>query len=143
MTSVALQKNDAYMRLIHRFRLVPIRNEKHLDAALEILDELLDRAHLTAEENDYLTILIDQIERFEGKMYPAPDVSPIELVKYLMECNDLKSSDMVPIFGNKSVVSEVLSGKRQLSKTHIANLAARFKLSPAAFFPTVRDLKQR
>ena len=42
--------------------------------------------------------------------------------------------DLLDVFGTPSVVSEVLQGKRELSKTHIARLSARFHLSPALFF---------
>jgi Predicted transcription regulator containing HTH domain len=52
-----------------------------------------------------------------------------------MAANGLKQSDMVDIFGTRSVASEVLSGKRDLSKTHIQKLSQRFNVSPEVFFP--------
>ena len=134
MRSIRASGKDAYMRLVRRFPLVVIRNEQQLDTALEIIDELLDRSNLTAEESDYLSILTEQVRHFEQRSYPALDLPPVELLKYLMECNGLRASDLAPLFGSKSVLSEVLNGKRQLSKTHIANLAERFSLSPAVFF---------
>ncbi len=136
MTSKGSSGNNAYMRLVRKFPLVPIRNEQQLDAALEIIDELLDRSDLTAEESDYFSILTDQVRHFEQRAYPALDLPPVELLKYLMEINRLKASDLAPLFGSKSVLSEVLNGKRQLSKAHIANLSEHFGLSPAVFFPS-------
>jgi HTH-type transcriptional regulator/antitoxin HigA len=42
--------------------------------------------------------------------------------------------DLLDVFGTASVVSEVLSGKRELSKAHIVKLSDRFHVSPALFF---------
>ena len=51
-----------------------------------------------------------------------------------MDAQDLKPADVLDIFGTKSIVSEVLSGKRELSKTHIRALSKRFRVSPEIFF---------
>ena len=59
----------------------------------------------------------------------------MDVVRSLMEAHGLKQSEMVDIFGTKSVASEVLSGKRELSKTHIQRLSERFHVSPEVFFP--------
>jgi len=61
--------------------------------------------------------------------------TPLGSLHSLMDAADLKQTDMLGIFGTKSVASEVLSGKRDLSKTHIQRLAARFHVSPEVFFP--------
>jgi HTH-type transcriptional regulator/antitoxin HigA len=51
-----------------------------------------------------------------------------------MNANGLRQVDLLDVFGTPSIVSEVLSGKRELSKAHIARLSERFHLSPALFF---------
>jgi HTH-type transcriptional regulator / antitoxin HigA len=53
--------------------------------------------------------------------------------KFLMEANDLRQVDLVPVLGRKSLVSEVLSGKRPLTLTHTKKLADYFRVSPAVF----------
>lgn len=53
---------------------------------------------------------------------------------HLMEHRGLRQADLLPVFGSRSVASDVLSGKRELSKAHIRGLAGFFRLSPAAFF---------
>jgi HTH-type transcriptional regulator/antitoxin HigA len=45
-----------------------------------------------------------------------------------MEQHSLKQKDLLDIFGSPSVTSEVLSGKRELSKEHIRRLADRFSI---------------
>jgi len=51
-----------------------------------------------------------------------------------MDFNHLRQVDLLDVFGTASVVSEVLRGKRELSKAHITRLSGRFHLSPALFF---------
>ena len=59
---------------------------------------------------------------------------PLEVLRTLMDANDLRQKDLVPIFGSESIVSEVLHKKRGLNKTHIEKLSKRFNVSPAVFF---------
>ncbi len=50
-----------------------------------------------------------------------------------MEQHGLKQGDL-PEIGSQGVVSELLSGKRELNKHQIARLSERFGVSPATFF---------
>ena len=50
-----------------------------------------------------------------------------------MEQNGLRQVDMISVFGTGSVVSEVLSGKRHISKTHALRLAERFRVGADVF----------
>ena len=78
-----------------------------------------------------LTLLI---EDFEGKHYALPKASPIETIMFLIDQNGLKQKDLMDVFGTPSIVSEVLSGKRELNKDHIRRLSERFHVSPELFF---------
>jgi len=74
-------------------------------------------------EADRLELLADLIDRYERKKYPIDeDISPVEIIKFIMEENGLKQKDMVPYIGSASKVSEVLSGARPLSKSMIQRL---------------------
>ena len=50
-----------------------------------------------------------------------------------MEHNGLKAAELAEIMGGRSRVSDVLTGKRAISKEQAKRLGERFKLSPAAF----------
>jgi HTH-type transcriptional regulator/antitoxin HigA len=50
-----------------------------------------------------------------------------------MEWKHLRQADLLPIFGSRSVTSEILAGKREPSKAHIRKLAEFFHVSPAVF----------
>ena len=80
------------------------------------------------------TNLMTLIEAYEEEHHSIPDASPVEVLRTLMDANDLRQKDLVPIFGSESIVSEILHKKRDLNKTHIEKLSKRFRVSPAVFF---------
>ncbi len=125
---------DGYWELIHGFPLRPIRTEKELDRAIEVIDALLDRADLTAAEEDYLDLLGDLVEQYEDEAHPLPDVSDGAMLRFLIDQKDVVQADVARATGiAESRISEVLSGKRQLTRAHIMKLAAYFHVQPAVF----------
>jgi HTH-type transcriptional regulator/antitoxin HigA len=104
-------------------------NEQYL-AALEELDE---RDDLTPEEDRLAKLLTLLIQDFEDRYYHKMKATPLEVVRLLMDSNDLRPADMTKIFGSKGITSEVLHGKRPFSKTHIRRLSERFHVSPELF----------
>jgi HTH-type transcriptional regulator/antitoxin HigA len=133
MTVHVHQIDSQYLALLRRFPLRPIRNDEQLDAAVEMLNMLLDKRELTEWEQDYLTVLGTLIKKYEDAHYPMPSVSGRDVLEFLMDQYDLRQVDLVPIFGSKSIVSEVLSGKRQLTVKHIRELSKLFHVSADVF----------
>jgi HTH-type transcriptional regulator/antitoxin HigA len=50
-----------------------------------------------------------------------------------MEERNLRQADLLPVFGSRSVASDVLNGKRSISKAHARGLAQFFHVSPSLF----------
>jgi HTH-type transcriptional regulator/antitoxin HigA len=98
------------------------------------LDKLASKENPSAEEEKYAQVLMTLIEAYEEEHHPVPDASPLEVLRALMDANDLRQKDLAPIFGSESIVSEVLHRKRELNKSHIEKLSKRFHVSPAVFF---------
>lgn len=111
----------------------PLHNDHDLDEAIAMIDRLLDRQDLTPGKQDYLDVLSDLVERYEDEHIPLPDVRGVEMLRFLMDENHLRQVDLVPIFGTKSIVSEVLSEKRPLALSHIQGLSAHFGLPADGF----------
>lgn len=130
-----LNKPESYIQLLQSFPPRPITNEAEFSATQAVVDTLLDRPKLTTEEQDYLTVLGTLIYEYEQTLEPLPDIYGVELLKVLMEEQDLRQKDLVPIFKTESIVSAVLHGRRKLTVEHIQKLAEFFYISPAAFFP--------
>ena len=99
----------------------PIRNEEDYALSLKRVEVLMD-AEPKSEEFDELEILATMIEAYETKHYAVDTPDPIEAIKFRMEQEGLKQKDLVPIFGNKARVSEILNKKRKLTLDMIRNL---------------------
>ena len=124
---------EEYLALVRAFPLLSIRDDAYLAEALAVIDRLTDKAERSAAEEAYLEALTDLVETYEAAHVAIPPTSGREALRYLMEENGLSQSDLVPLLGTPSVVSEVLSGKRRLALTHIRRLADYFGL-PADVF---------
>ena len=98
------------------------------------LDELIDEA--SAQHNPLIESLIDTlgtlIKDYEDRNIPEPEGDAIGCLKFLMIEHNLKQSDLKEL-GSQGVVSEILSGKRQLNVRQIKTLSQRFKVSPVVF----------
>lgn len=112
----------------------PVENEADYQLAMGIIHELLARPRLTEREEGYLAALSLLVVIYEREHHELEDLAGVEMLKALMTLHGLKQKDLIPAMGTKSVVSEVLAGKRELSKQAIANLAQLFHVSPAVFF---------
>ena len=99
----------------------------------ELLLELDEREDLSAEEEQLAEMLTILIENFEAKHYPLPPVSPHEALKALMEERGLRHSDIWPVLENKGVTSEILNGKRSISKAQAKKLADFFRVPVELF----------
>jgi HTH-type transcriptional regulator/antitoxin HigA len=100
----------------------------------KIVDELLKKGdRLSPEEDKLLDLLSDLIENYEDKVYPIEDAPPNEMLKFLMRENNLKQGDLLHIFGSSGIASEVVNGKRSISKAQAKKLAEYFKVSVEFF----------
>ncbi len=112
-----------------------IRDEGGYDLAVARLNELLDE--VGTDETHPLYELLDTlgtlVQAYEEKNYPMPEVSGAEMLRFFMEEHDLKQADL-PEIGSQGVVSEILSGKRELNIRQIRALAQRFQVSPSVFY---------
>jgi len=114
--------------------LLCIRNEREYNAAIKRLNELLDE--IGDNEKHPLYSLLDTlgtlIHAYEEEHYPIPDATGAEVLRFLMDEHGLTQSDL-PEVGSQGVVSEILSGKRELNVRQIRSLAQRFGVSSAVF----------
>jgi len=128
---------DGYLELVRHFPLRPIHNERELDQATAVINSLVDRDRLSAAEQDYLEVLGDLVERYEDKHHAIGDVSDADMLEHLIEAKGVTQAAVARATGiAASRLSEVLRGKRQLTRAQITKLAAYFHVAPAVFLPT-------
>lgn len=127
-------RRNAYMELIQRFPLRPIRTEKELDRAIAIVDELTDRDNLDKGEKDYLEVLSDLMERYEAEEHPIEPVSDAVILAHLLEAKGITQVELAREAKiAESTISEALKGKRTLTRSQIGRLARCFGIGPAVF----------
>jgi HTH-type transcriptional regulator/antitoxin HigA len=123
-----------YLELVETFPLRPLRTDRELTRAIKVVDQLLDRGKLTAEEADYHDVLSDLIARYESKEHPMSPVPDAAMLGHLMEARGVGQTDVARATGIvNSTISEVLSGKRKLNRQQIGKLAKFFHVSPDVF----------
>ena len=114
--------------------ILTIRNEREYGSAIKRLNELLDE--IGDNERHPLYSLLDTlgtvIHAYEEERHPMPGCTGAEMLRFLMEEHGLNQSDLSDI-GSQGVVSEILSGKRELNVRQVRLLAKRFQVSPAVF----------
>lgn len=123
-----------YGRLLAKALPVRIETKEENDRMLAEAEKLLDKGDLrTPEEDALLNLLTHLIQQFERELYHLGRATPHEILKELMAARELKQSDLLHIFKSKGIASEVINGKRGISKTQAKALAEFFHVSAELF----------
>lgn len=131
----AIINNQTYANLVVKVLPTAIRSEEEYDNMIANIDELMSKPEnaLSPEEDRLLETLAVLVEAYEDEHYPIPDSSPDEILRFLMEDRGLKQSDLLSVFGSSGIASEVVNGKRSISKAQAKKLAEYFKVSVELF----------
>ncbi|MFA6920584.1 MAG: helix-turn-helix domain-containing protein [Gallionella sp.] len=121
--------------LQQRLGLSAIHNQTQYDHMVRLMNSLADEIGDNEEHPlaDLLEIVGDIIAAYEERHYPISDAEPREVLRLLMEQNNLQQKDLAGDLGSQSVVSEILNGKRGINARQAKVLATRFAISPGAF----------
>lgn len=130
---------DSYQTLTRRFPLRPIRTEADLDKAIEVVDDLSVRRHLNQDEDDYLEVLSTLIEAYEDEHYPIPPATDSEMLSHLIDARGITQAETaretkIAI----STISEILNGKRRLTREQIDRVSRFFHAPPEVFINPTR-----
>ncbi len=130
---------EDYLAHNNEVPLLSVHNDQELDRALAKVNELIDCPALSVGSERYLDALSDLVSVYEARTVHFPRASGVAILRHLMEERGLRQKDLIALFGSKSVVSEVLSGKRRLALRHIVKLGEYFGLPTSVFIdpPTV------
>jgi HTH-type transcriptional regulator/antitoxin HigA len=132
--SSAVMEDMEYKNLLSETGPEVIRTEEQNRDFLAVLEGLAAKEQVSEAESRMIELLTLLIEDYEKRESPVPQAGPLDIVRHLMEAHGLRQKDLTEEFGTESIVSDVLNGKRELTKDHIRRLSARFGVSPAVFF---------
>jgi HTH-type transcriptional regulator / antitoxin HigA len=114
-----------------------IETEDEYDRFLAAVEELMSRrSDRTPEDMALLMLLVKLIEDYESIHHNLDDwekSTPNELLRHIMKSSGTRNVDLIGIIGSSGVVSEVVNGKRPISREQAKSLGKFFKLSPALF----------
>jgi HTH-type transcriptional regulator/antitoxin HigA len=127
---------DKYLELLKQYPPRPIDNEEDLEMMQQVINRLLDKPQLTAEEREYLNVLGALIYEYEENQEPIPDIYGLELLKFILEERNLQKQDLLSIFESKSTLDDILDGQQDLTPIYIQKLANFLNISPDLFFPS-------
>jgi HTH-type transcriptional regulator / antitoxin HigA len=130
--TIALDR-DNYPQLLAEIAPQVIESEAEYDRALAIAERLTFKPDKTAAEIKLLKLVVALIEDYENENYPIENVTPHELLQHLMAEHNIRQADLVGLIGSRGVVSEVVNGKRTISKAQAKALAKLFDVSPGLF----------
>jgi HTH-type transcriptional regulator / antitoxin HigA len=130
-----------YATLLAEYLPRVIRTEAENERALKLFEPLFDKAvalemegkTLSPEESAIFDLLTKLIEDFEEDAYPVNEVTPRAMLQHCMDSRGLKQADLVPVFGSAGRVSDVLSGRRGISKVQAKRLAVYFNVTADLF----------
>jgi HTH-type transcriptional regulator/antitoxin HigA len=124
----------AYGKLLARALPRVIKTEAENERMIAELERLDTRGGaLTPEEENLAELMTLLVRQFEETKYPLGHAEPVEALRVLMENRGIRQRDLIPVFGSSSVVSDVVNGKRAISKAHARKPAAYFHV-PASLF---------
>ena len=126
---------SGYSKLLQRYTPKVIKTAKENERALKAIAELMTKGDdgRTPEEDAALDLLATLVDEFERRTYDIPAADPVGILQFLMEQHQLRPIDLAGTLGSRARVSEILSGKRAISKEQARKLSERFHVSPALF----------
>jgi HTH-type transcriptional regulator/antitoxin HigA len=135
-TTTKRRAGDSYLKLIERFPLKTIKTRAEHGRSVAFLSKLaIQGCHDegTVVYMDTLSQLIEDYEKGEGLKMDLSHLTPVDALRHLMEVHGLTVTALGRLIGSQGTLSDVLSGRRQLSKAMIRKLADHFGVSPAVF----------
>lgn len=129
---------DQYGRLLSRVAPTVIESEAENERVFGVIEKLMAKgeAKLSPKEDALLELLTQLVENFEKRAYPRKKSEPSQLVRFLLQERGLKPADLATAAGSRGRLSEILSGRRSISKAQPKRFAEFFHVSPALSFET-------
>ncbi|MGD1896443.1 MAG: type II toxin-antitoxin system HigA family antitoxin [Phormidesmis sp.] len=126
----------SYGNLLQSVQPKKIETEKDYEKFLSVLESLLEKdedSGLLPSEDLLVDLLLVLVQAYEKQATDLPSASPLDVLRHLMEANNLSQANLVGVIGSSGVVSEVMNGKREISKSQARSLGERFKVSYKLF----------
>jgi HTH-type transcriptional regulator / antitoxin HigA len=123
-----------YRALLQKYPPRPIRTDDEHQRASAVINALVDRPTLTADEKDYLDVLGLLVADYEDSIFEHPQFTPVDRLRSLMEEHSLSQAALARRTGIAvTSLSDILNGKRRISPKVRAKFAECFGVSDSFF----------
>jgi HTH-type transcriptional regulator / antitoxin HigA len=124
----------AYDNLLLDVRPRPIRSKAACHRALRHVERLMSKPHLESAESEMVELLSLLIKQYKAVEHPVPDCSPAEMLEHFLEVRTITKAELARATGiPRSVLTNVLAGRRAISKADAVKLARYFGVSLSLF----------
>lgn len=113
-----------------------IKGLKQYNEYCELYEDLVYRSKQSDQDKiDLLELLIEDFDnRTIEEIGNSKDMEPVELLKYLLQENNLSKSDLArELSVSRQLITEIVNYKRNISKRMVMKLSERFRIRPAGF----------
>lgn len=128
---------DEFLELVQNLPLKPIRNDRQLEAAHAVIDEMvrIPEDKLSSDQSDYLEVLGDLTLAYEQKQMEGETagVTGLGMLRHLMEEHELSASALGRLLGHRELGSKIVRGERSISKANAKVLGKHFGLPAETF----------
>ena len=131
-------KLSTYDSLLLEYKPRPIRNDRQHRRALRQVEELIQQngPKPSRAEGELIAVLSTLIESYEVDRIPRQKPTPAEILAHLIDAKQVTKAEVARIAKiPRSTITNVVSGRRQISKENVAKLAAYFHVDPSVFLP--------
>jgi HTH-type transcriptional regulator / antitoxin HigA len=125
-----------YADLLAKYQPKIIETEEEYRQALKVVEYFVFKKERSPAELALYDLAVMLVENYESKICPMNDwrmQSPTEMLQYLLQTSGKKQADLVGVIGSSGIVSEVVNGKRSISKSQAKKLGEMFQVSPSLF----------
>jgi len=125
--------SEIYTQLFRDALPMPPVTEADNERLIKVMASIDEREDATPEEVAFAELLAILVEDFENRHYSLPAVPPHEALQALMEDRSLQHKDIAQIVGNKGLTTEIIAGRRKMSKAVAVRLSTRLSVPVELF----------
>jgi HTH-type transcriptional regulator/antitoxin HigA len=133
MEMIAQLDEAKYAKVLGEYKPRPIHTEDENRRAIAALERLDENEVLSPEQEALAEMLTTLIEKFEEEQYALKESSPAEMLRELLRANNLEQKDLAKLIKSKGIASEILAGKRRISRSLAQIFGERFSVSYRLF----------
>ncbi len=128
------ERAPSYADLLVEIQPRPIGSKAAVEKTYKLIDKLMSKSELSRAESEMLELLSMLVEQYESREHPTPRVPAAEMLEHLIEARGVTNATLAAETNiPRSIVTDILAGRRRISLGNVRKFAAYFRVSPSIF----------